>query len=584
MSCAVDQKSVDTLISVRRRVTITQLQKRFRNTRKCVSSEASLLVLLWSFLVSLVFFFLYYLKILVPANDLKYSSIFFSCFSAMLFFFYPIGGHLADTKFGRYRVVVTSLWIVVLAAVLEVVAVGFLGLVVPGIVAIPTHRVNTAVIGIGGTAGITGLGLLMFGISGFFANVIQFGLDQLHDSPAEDQSLFIHWYMWSYYVAQLIMRIVLSSFSQSVHTYDLGYATLELILVSAALTLLTSLCISRCNKHWFLIQPSRVNPYRLVYLVTKFSRKHKVPVNRSAFTYCEDEIPSGLDLGKAKYGGPFTTEQVEDVKAFYGILKVLISLGPMFFIDRIRDMTKPPLPSHIVHVTQDRFIQPYPIVVGGFDYMKFVEEFLIHDSVLYYLTASICIPLYLFAIRPLIQDYIPGMLKRIGTGQLIIVISLLLAAILNSLHPQLHCFSRNYHGLKNITDSSSPSMIQHNLYSLVLPEAVAAISHMTFYVALYEFICSQSPSSMKGLLIGLTYSIRGLFEFLALMLQLLLHIHADHPSGNCRIKFYLANIGVGVVSLLVYARIAKKYKFRVRDEVCNVYRFVEEYYSKTEEP
>ena len=56
-------------------------------------------------------------------------------------------------------------------------------------------------------------------------------------------------------------------------------------------------------------------------------------MRRSAFTYCEDEIPTGLDLGKEKYGGPFSTEQVEDVKVFYGILKVLFSFGAMFFLD-----------------------------------------------------------------------------------------------------------------------------------------------------------------------------------------------------------------------------------------------------------
>ena len=55
-----------------------------------------------------------------------------------------------------------------------------------------------------------------------------------------------------------------------------------------------------------------------------------VPIHRSAFTYCEDELPAGLDLGKGKYGGPFTTDEVGDVKSFYGILKVLFALGPVF--------------------------------------------------------------------------------------------------------------------------------------------------------------------------------------------------------------------------------------------------------------
>ena len=195
--------------------------------------------------MSLLFLFLYYVKILVPANDLKYYSIFVSCFNAVLFFFYPIAGHLADTKFGRYKVIVNSLRILVFVALLEIVAVGILGLVVPSIVAVPTHSIlRAAAISIGVIASIAWLALLVIGTSSFFANVIQFGLDQLHDSPAEDQSLFIHWYMWAYYMAQVITGVILSSFSQSVHTYYLGYAILELIIMSASLALIVSLCIT----------------------------------------------------------------------------------------------------------------------------------------------------------------------------------------------------------------------------------------------------------------------------------------------------------------------------------------------------
>ena len=74
----------------------------------------------------------------------------------------------------------------------------------------------------------------------------------------------------------------------------------------------------------------------------------KIPVQRSAFTYCEDDLPSGLDLGKEKYGGCFTTEQVEDVKAFYGILKVLFSFG---IVDFAADSILPLFALHITPVT-----------------------------------------------------------------------------------------------------------------------------------------------------------------------------------------------------------------------------------------
>ena len=87
------------------------------------------------------------------------------------------------------------------------------------------------------------------------------------------------------------------------------------------------------KKRWFIIDTARTNPYKLVYRVTKFGRQHKVPVRRNTFTYCEDDIPSGLDLGKAKYGGPFTTEEVENVTVVYGILEILLAFGMIWFMN-----------------------------------------------------------------------------------------------------------------------------------------------------------------------------------------------------------------------------------------------------------
>ncbi len=105
------------------------------------------------------------------------------------------------------------------------------------------------------------------------------------------------------------------------------------MVVLSIIILVISLSIANYKQRWFMVDPGGNNPYKLVYKVIRFAWLHKIPVNRSAFTYCEDELPSRLDLGKSKYGGPFTTEQVEDVKVFLGILKVLLSIGPIFFIN-----------------------------------------------------------------------------------------------------------------------------------------------------------------------------------------------------------------------------------------------------------
>ena len=80
-------------------------------------------------------------------------------------------------------------------------------------------------------------------IVAFHANVIQFGLDQLHDSQTDHLVLFIHWYVLLSYVGTELIKIPSSK-------------------------------------------------------VVSFAREHRNPVQRSAFTYCEDELPSRLDLEK----------------------------------------------------------------------------------------------------------------------------------------------------------------------------------------------------------------------------------------------------------------------------------------------
>ena len=133
------------------------------------------------------------------------------------------------------------------------------------------------------------------------ANVIQFGLDQLHDSPADDQIIFIHWNIWILYTAVLIVLILIQTFNIS---YPINlrsyYYTIGSLFTVISINLVASLFIAYKKKKWFLLNKRIINSYKLVYLVTKFARKHKVPVNRSAFTYCEDEVPSGLDLGEAR--------------------------------------------------------------------------------------------------------------------------------------------------------------------------------------------------------------------------------------------------------------------------------------------
>ena len=183
----------------------------YRSGHKCVSSNSVILILFWSFSVSLIYNIIftgvnYSFSILVPAKYYPYlyaSESFIMCF-------YPLAGFLADTKYGRFRMINRSSQLLLLSIFLGIITIAFILLCSFQ----PVH-VSVGLL----TFFLILLCLLLFPIVVLFlatlvvfnANIIQFGIDQLQDSPADHQSLFIHWYVWTYYLSVFIAQVEWSS-------------------------------------------------------------------------------------------------------------------------------------------------------------------------------------------------------------------------------------------------------------------------------------------------------------------------------------------------------------------------------------
>ena len=556
---------------------LAKAHQRYQRARICVGSKAAVLVLFWSFVSSFVYILLLHKNTIATVLLSTYSPVFLliaiSVYAAIVQCFYPAAGYLADTKFGRYRVIYFSLWIL-LATLLCVGTAGVLTFFYGSNL---TKTITTGIVYFAGLIYLTGL-------PGINANVIQFGLDQLFLTPAEDQSLFIQWYVWVYFFSAVIVNIFLDSNILAKSKF-IPFTFIAIPLCVITLALLVSLYIFHRKKNWFLIVTRYRNPYNLVYKVTKFGRRHKVPIKRSAFTYCEDEIPSGLDLGKEKYGGPFTTEEVEDVKAFYGVLKVIFSLSPVLFLHVAQNHVLSLLSSHLTNNT-DQNLEDLPVNNSTSNQTPFSQ--IIGNGTIYSVVACALIPLSICLIRPLVRDYAPGMLRRTGIGITLSVLSVMtsLAAdvMMHITNKDIGCmFSMpsNINATSSTTYSYAASIQSTAKALLILQQILSAFSHTVFYIAVYEFICSQSPHSMKGFLLGLFYATRGLFEVLAslLMLPFALHLYKE-LLPSCGTVYYIVNAVVGVAALVGFSWTAKRYRFRVRDEVCPVRRHVEEYYSK----
>jgi len=432
----------------------------------CVTSKAACWILLWNFAVLLAYEEFYNVDILLQVGSLSTPTpIAIAATLTLISIFAPLAGLLTDVKFSRYRAVKYSSYAII-------VKLSFLFVIVSPVLVVYliTGSLTSSIVVYIGIAFFSPVYII------FIINALQFGMDQLHSSSTEDSILFIHWYVWIYYTCSLITatswNFLFYGNSNNNITMSLSYVGLGFLVfsVAAALSLLVlSLCILHHRKVLFLLEPAGVNPYKLVYRVTSFVWRHKVPLRRSAFTYCTEELPSRMDVGKHKYGGPFTTKQVEDVKAFWGILKIVLSVGPAYLFKTVTQSLLPEFAKHANYFFLNETVGHQHIHLEGI-----ARYIIISNGLLSPLLVVICIPLYLCWIRPHIRYHIPGMLKRMGLALVLMVFSLVITLAMDIVvhlrHNELaHCMLKGfqYKDYDKVDDIPSPPLFQ-NVYFFAL--------------------------------------------------------------------------------------------------------------------
>jgi hypothetical protein len=97
----------------------------------------------------------------------------------------PFAGWLADIRFGRYKVIRWSMWIMWAVSILNTInsivveyIPGYQGIIYKG-------------------TSVTIIFILAISFVVYQANVIQFGLDQLQDASTTEITAFIIWYVWT---------------------------------------------------------------------------------------------------------------------------------------------------------------------------------------------------------------------------------------------------------------------------------------------------------------------------------------------------------------------------------------------------
>jgi peptide/histidine transporter 3/4 len=533
---------------------MTYKPRRFRH-------KGALLTLLWNFLVLCLFVF-----ILTSRKVYTFNYNFQIGFGVTAVIF-PVAGWVADVYVGRYRMLKYSIFVMWAAAILNATAVVLRGQF-PSSKAPEWYMLFTVILG-------------MVGITGFQSNTLQFGVDQLVEASSRDISSYISWYGWMFFVSTVV-----TEFSQSCICGQ--YEALLSLVLPALLTV--CLCSDLLFNHWLIKEPAGFNPLKLIFKVLRFAAKNKYPLQRSAFTYWEDKPYTRMDLAKQKYGGPFTTEQVEDVKTFFRLLVILI-LGSLF--------------SGIVFVVNStvslqmmrHFHDPYytsKCTDANFSSRDCFERVLVDSSSR--LIMVVLVPVYELIVYPLAWKCSPRctIMNKFALGvffQFCYHVGLTVLEIVgHQMTSQDPSLGQNYNVTCMLkldgTGATENSTLILSYKWLVVPMIFSGMSVYCLLTSSVEFFSAQSPYSMKGLVGGLAYCMCGIAVLLSLGAKSLFRsLFKKNKFGEdiklgCGVWFFLSVSLLTLIWILVVLVATKCYRRRRRDEnVHNEHIFAVNYYS-----
>ncbi len=451
----------------------------------------------------------------------------------------PLSGWLADAKYGNFKVFKVGSVMLFVGSVL----------------------VSVCTLAVTSQPKLSQMSLIISAILGPISNFVSFagggaclvtmfqlGLDQMPDASSLNIMNYINWYnislFFGFWMSNMMYEIV-THCTESVQSIQLA----SIFPVLCISVIIVSLFLF--GKKWLIIEPQSLRTLKTFYNILKFASKHKSPIYRSAFTYWEERIPSRIDLAKSRYGGPFTLEQVEDLKTVLRLLVVFIPVwitlfgvnvyGSMYALTNTLEISELQNYSSCVnHVVSKFTYNPW--------WCSFMATFLSK-----------------IIICPCFGDrFTMSIMKRLGLLQFFLALISIAYSVVGILHPNEEVF---------LSSDSEISVWAFLIYTILSNASFALVA-----VRAVEFVCAQSPYNTRGLMSGFTIFTIFMFVFLGYSLSLVFtHICSAKYCGiiQCSIGIFLTTLGFLLHILMAYC-----YKYRVRDEEYNLHYHVEQAYEK----
>ena len=518
------------------------MPSRISCTNKCSFSHGTLLVLVWAVLSYAAFYHtLGVIQLLPIPNEVQFGLKIVCGFLLLLM---PVAGWLGDTWIGRYRVIISGSLLSIVAhwtILIAFIVLQFNWTPIPALV----------VLCIAMPVSIIGTGSIMI-------TMPPFTIDQMIGASGEDISAAIKWIIWGYSIANLAHELILCMPIVISRPQLTGIqAGLFLAIVAFCLSLIL---ITDCLYHHKLeVHFKPCSPLKTAFRVLNYARKTKYPERRSALTYIDEEEPSRLDYGNHKFGGPFTEEEVEDVKT---ILRMLVFLVLFLIGNLFADDSKSLIHAHIIPSTAD--------TRSCVESLTFVAN---------NLTAFIVIPAssYVFVLFPCLISKLPSYLKRVGAGLVLVFISSLLDLTLDTIG---HTLSNSTQCMFD-TSSVPANTLPISPYWLLIRDLVYSVGSLLIIINATESFLAQFPKTLRGTAIGIGIIMVAIGHTIRSgIISILSQFNLNNVTPSCGFYFYLVQSILIMLFLVMFVIVAKRYKLRERERHVNIQAIVEEHYER----
>ena len=494
----------------------SRLKQWWRRSPSTCCSKKILLLLAWN----LLFFFswgVFTYVIPIASQNIFFTLMFLS------YSFAPLIGWLADVRFGRYKIVQFGSIVSFLSSIFYY----FITL---------TGEDSTLSKVLLSLATV----LISFGFTCYSAAILPFLTDQIIGATSDELSTTVRWYYWT--------KNFGLGLSSTIVYYYYYFVTknLESYIVSSTIFFavpLAVIIISDCLCQQWLDRTHKVtNPIKLIIQVLNYTRKHRYPERRSAFTYIDEEQPTRMDYGKEKFGGPFTEEEVEDVKTVLRLLPLVICFCLNVTVSGI---------SPTVYLFND----DKSIVI-------------LNAAIKSWLFPILLIPLYQLLLYRCFHRLSPSMLRSIGTGLFVCILGHILLSVLGVVGVIVSDDIQRYLSCKSRALNATNPGDYVEWYWKLVPCILYGIGKTIIGVFLFEIIIAQSPDKMKGFVVGMELVLRGILNLITVQYS------RFTVCTDLLVSILL------VILFVVFLVLAKCYTLRERNREINIQAIVEEHYER----